>query len=77
MTPNQELDNIFGGEGDESPIRFRLRDSLAHSLEREAYRRPEYEPYRFHWTDVLKFLVGTAMLYLFVIALVVMGSAAQ
>ena len=45
-----------------------LRDSLAHSLEAEAYRRPTYEWYRPRWTDSIKFVIGVVMLYLIAIA---------
>ena len=53
-----------------------LRDSLAHSLEAEAYRRPTYEPYRFHWTHVIKFVVGAFLTYGLIVALIVIGTAA-
>ena len=53
-----------------------LRDSFAHSLEAEAYRRPTWEPYTFHWTHVIKFVVGVVLTYGLIVALIVIGTAA-
>jgi hypothetical protein len=57
-----------------------LRDAdrvLGHSYADEIDPPYEWEPYRFAWPDVIKFIVGMGLLYGLVIALVVMGTAAQ
>ena len=52
-----------------------LRDSLAHSLYDELPEPYEWEPYTFHWTDAIKFIVGTSLIYATFVSLVILGTA--
>lgn len=53
------------------------RTSLAHSLSDEAYKRPTYDWYRPRFVDVVKFVVGMALVYGLIVALIVIGTAAS
>ena len=53
------------------------RESLAHSLSDEVHQPYEWQPYRFHWTDAIKFVVGMVLVYGLFVALVVIGTAAS
>jgi hypothetical protein len=79
---NRELDALLGGEDGVSPIRFGLRDAnhvsiRPHSLADEITPPYEWEPYTFHWTHAIKFVVGMAMVYGLIVALIVIGTAAS
>jgi hypothetical protein len=55
--------------------RHPLRDSLAHSYRDELPEPYEWEPYTFHWTDVVKFVIAMPIVYLFFLSLIVLGEA--
>ena len=54
-----------------------LRDNLAHHYADELPEPYEWEPYTFHWTHVLKFAVGIVLTYGLIVALAILGAAAQ
>lgn len=58
----------------------RLRDAdrvLGHSYADEIEPRYVFEPYVFHWTHVIKFVVGMLLVYGLFMALIIIGTAAS
>ena len=51
--------------------------TLAHSLSDEAYKRPEPDPYVFHVSHVIRFVVGVVLLYGSIFAFLIFGTAAS
>jgi hypothetical protein len=50
---------------------------LAHSYRDELPEPFQWEPYTFHWTHVVKFVVGVILTYGLFVALLIIGTAAS